>query len=312
MNRPKLIVMFGLSGSGKSTIAKKIAKEKDCVIVSSDEIREEICDGGISDQSKNKEVFKIFHQRIKDNLKAGKNIIADATNLTIKSRRSILENIKNLEVEKYCYIVPKPFELCKEDNVSIQRKYPVPDDVLNKQISKFQIPYLEEGWDGILIYDDSEWEKYKVSNLELLLRTYRFDQKNPHHDLMLDEHCIKVYKSFLRKRCSNSFFAQEFIDPFVMGAKLHDIGKVSCQTFDDNGIAHYYGHSEIGSYIVLSQLEIPTFWEGEHLLNCCFLINYHMLPFGWTTEKACKKWKNRFGEKKYKILIDFHECDITR
>ena len=96
MNKPKLYIMVGLSASGKSTISKEIAKEKDCVIVSSDAIRGEICEGGVIDQSKNDTVFRIFYQRIKDNLKEGKNVIADATNITIKARHSLLENVKNV------------------------------------------------------------------------------------------------------------------------------------------------------------------------------------------------------------------------
>lgn len=47
-NKPELIVMCGLSGSGKSTIAKELAVKYDAAIVSSDAIREEIC-GIVSD-----------------------------------------------------------------------------------------------------------------------------------------------------------------------------------------------------------------------------------------------------------------------
>ena len=63
MNKPKLYIMVGLSASGKSTIGKQLAKENDCVIISSDGIRGEICEGGVIDQSKNEEAFKIFHQK---------------------------------------------------------------------------------------------------------------------------------------------------------------------------------------------------------------------------------------------------------
>ena len=59
---PKLYIMVGLSASGKSTIAKQIAEKENCIIISSDAIRGEICDGGVADQSKNDEVFKIFHK----------------------------------------------------------------------------------------------------------------------------------------------------------------------------------------------------------------------------------------------------------
>lgn len=68
MNKPKLYIMVGLSGSGKSTIAKEIAEtEENTIIVSSDAIREELT-GKVEDQSKNEEVFKIFHNRIRKGL----------------------------------------------------------------------------------------------------------------------------------------------------------------------------------------------------------------------------------------------------
>ena len=52
--------MTGLSGSGKSTIAQKLAEENpNTVIVSSDAIREELT-GNYEDQEHNEEVFKIF------------------------------------------------------------------------------------------------------------------------------------------------------------------------------------------------------------------------------------------------------------
>ena len=34
--------------------------------------------------------------------------------------------------------------------------------------------------------------------------------------------------------------------------------------------------------------------------------------FVWTTPKIKQRWKERFGEYKYKLLMDFHECDIAR
>ena len=43
MNKPKLMLLVGLRGSGKSTIAQKLAEENpNTVIVSSDAIREEL------------------------------------------------------------------------------------------------------------------------------------------------------------------------------------------------------------------------------------------------------------------------------
>lgn len=100
MNKPTMWVLVGLSGSGKSTIATQIANENpNTVIVSSDAIREELT-GNYEDQEHNEEVFKIFHDRIRKNLENKKNVIADATNLTMKSRRAIMMKSKWFKCQK--------------------------------------------------------------------------------------------------------------------------------------------------------------------------------------------------------------------
>ena len=96
---------------------------------------------------------------------------------------------------------------------------------------------------------------------------------------------------------------------YNMGAVLHDYGKLYCQTIDENGIAHYYDHPSVGCYLVLESL-MEEF--NKVVLDICFLINYHMMPFSWDTDKAKQRWKERFGEYKYKMLLDFNECDKAR
>lgn len=143
MNKPTLWVMVGLSGSGKSSIAKEIAEENlNTVIVSSDSIREELT-GDYGNQENNEEVFKVFHKRIRETLENNTNVIADATNITMRSRRAIIENVKGIECRKIAYLIPKPFDQCKIENLS--RQHPVPDEVLDKQIRKFQVGILLEG-----------------------------------------------------------------------------------------------------------------------------------------------------------------------
>ena len=105
--KPKLFIMCGLSGSGKSSIAKDLAVKYHAEIVSSDAIREELF-GSCQNQSDNEKVFNIFNKRIRESLNKNKNVIADATNITIKSRRAIVEYVRKLDVEKICYIVPNP------------------------------------------------------------------------------------------------------------------------------------------------------------------------------------------------------------
>lgn len=281
--------MVGLSGSGKSSIAKEFQSTADLktVIISSDSIREEIC-GNIADQSRNNEVFDIFHKRIRENLEVGNSVIADATNLTIKSRRKILELTKGLEVKKICYLTTKPIENCLVDNKN--REHPVPDEKIHKQMRKFQVPFYEEGFDEIF-HSDTKYVDNTAAFFDLVEKTCDYGQKNPHHAFTLDEHMMKV---------SELFEGLGYNDDWVGSSYVHDIGKVLTQTFDEDGVAHYYGHAEAGSYFLLSHGVPP---------EVCFLTNYHMLPYSWTTKKTRNRWRKIFGEEKFQMLLDFHECD---
>ena len=111
----KLTIMVGLSASGKSTVANKLSSETGAIIVSTDFIRGEL--GDVIDQSNNEQVFKLFHSRIKENLLNGLDVIADATNISMKSRRAILEYVKKIDCIKEAYIVAKNVDKCIEDNI---------------------------------------------------------------------------------------------------------------------------------------------------------------------------------------------------
>lgn len=307
MNKPKLFIMIGLSAAGKSTIAKELAKDYEAVIVSSDSIRKEIC-GNVSDQSKNEEVFKLFHKRIRKYLHEKRNVIADATNITMKSRRAIINNVKKMDIEIIAYIVPKKIEDCIKDNV--EREYIVQEEVIYKQMKRFQIPFLEEGFDKIIVHDFNYDLRYKLYPLEIIEKMTGFDQKNPHHNMYLEDHCDFTYNKFSDLAHPYDVYKSGFL----LGAKIHDFGKLCTQTIDENGIAHYFGHENVGSYCVLTTLYNPfeEYNTDVFLLDCCFLINYHMMPFNWNTEKTKNKWKNIFGEEKYNMLLRFHECDKAR
>ena len=307
MNKPKLYIMVGISSSGKSTIAKQIAEKENCIIVSSDAIRAEICPGGVTDQSKNEEVFQIFHRRIKENLLKGNNVIADATNITIKSRRAIFNLVNDIDCEKIGYLVVKNIEDCIKDNKNSDR-VAVPDEVIYRQVKKFQIPFREEGYDNIIIEDlnKNNSELFLVNDMIRHLHMSKFDQKNPYHNQTLEEHCDFVTEEFRKYNYPNYY---------NFAARQHDIGKMYTQTFDENGIAHYYGHEGYGTYLLLSDYNSifrETFYSKDEILDILFLVNYHMLPMNWNTDKSKEKWKKIFGDYRYQLLIDFNKCDKMR
>ena len=306
MTNLKLYFMIGISSSGKSTIAKQIAQKENCIIVSSDNIRSQICEGGISDQSKNEEVFRIFHRRIRDNLLKGNNVIADATNITMRSRRAIFNAVKNIDCYKIGYLVVKSIEDCIKDNKNSDR-VAVPDEVIYKQVRNFQIPFKEEGFDDIYFIVPSTYKKIENYFLKVLNDMGGFDQKNPYHNQTLDEHCNFVYKNFYTK--------YNYPYTYKLAAMAHDYGKLFMQSFDEDGIAHYYSHENYGTYILLSNylsLYLDEELNDMEILDFLFLINYHMLPMNWNTEKSKEKWRRIFGDYKYQLLVDFNKCDKMR
>lgn len=304
MNKPKIFLMVGLSASGKSTIAKELAEKYSCVIVSSDNIRGEMCEGGVIDQSQNEEVFKEFHSRIKQNLKSGINVIADATNITMKARRSIIQNICKIDCEKIAYIIPKKVEKCLEDN--IYKEYPVPHHVIQKQMMNFQIPFYEEGFDEIAIHKFNDEYVNEVFMADIVNKMCGFNQKNPHHTMTLDDHCDFTFEEFSKKK---------YPIEFNIAARIHDVGKLFTQKFDDQSVAHYYQHENVGCYYLLSNMDnvIDNMSISvSEFINLLFLVNYHMMPMNWQNEKTKNSWNKRFGDAKYQMLLDFNECDKVR
>lgn len=306
--KPRLTLLCGLSASGKSQHTSIVANNRnsECIILSTDAIRANIC-GSVEDQSKNKEVFQTFHSLIVKYLKNGMDVFAEATNLTMKSRRAILNVIKDIDCETVCVVIVKPIGECKLDDSL--REHPVSEYVIDKQVRKFQIPFREEGWDKIEFIDHIEDKQGYIAEIEStwVPEVYNdFDQKNPYHLESLGKHMTDAYD--FSKKIHNDY-------PVSMAAKYHDMGKLYTQTFDENGVAHYYGHENIGAYMMLVYElanQNPLFRNSE-IGDIAFYINYHMLPFQWkpNNTKTETKWAKRFGSKKYHNLWDMHIADLV-
>jgi hypothetical protein len=57
-------------------------------------------------------------------------------------------------------------------------------------------------------------------------------------------------------------------------------------------------------------LNVFSPWTNE--LSALSIINYHMLFFGLTTNKAKKRWEERLGMYFYTILMNFNHVDKMR
>ena len=104
----KLVLPIGISGSGKSYIYNK--DYKDYVQVSPDLIREELT-GDISNQTRNKEVFKIAFERVDNCLKNGQNVFFDATNTNRDQRKKFTDKYIGTDVEVIYVVLPADIDL---------------------------------------------------------------------------------------------------------------------------------------------------------------------------------------------------------
>jgi len=307
-NEINFIMLVGLSGSGKSFRANELKdtfyKNCKCEICSSDTVRYQLY-GNENIQGDSTEVFKVLHNKVINNLKNDISVIYDATNLTLKNRKSILDEVNSLKkkldkfIRIYCEIISTPFTECLKRNLSRDRF--VPEQVIYNMLSRFQVPLLREGFDSVTV----------VSNHECPLKHYStmfdemvdFNQYNPHHKFNLQDHC-NMATSYINENCCEEHFEQ-----LNIAAMLHDYGKLFTRTFDSNGIAHYYGHENVGAYKVLTECNALP----KVLIDIVRYINYHMLPFQFANMSNKKKayYMNLFGLEMWNNLLLLHEADIN-
>jgi len=297
MSRPTLYMMIGLPSSGKSTHAQRLIRDhKDSVIFSSDELRQELF-GDINDQNHNAEVFAELHKRIKSALSSGKYdyVVYDATNINSRRRAEFLRDIKSIDCYKVAVVMATPYEVCLRQNWCRERR--VPDEVIRRMYMSWQTPAYFEGWDDIRI---ELWNEMTRRNAYYhwmsTLRFANYNQNNPHHNQKLGEHLLSVGR-YVENRTKD--------DNVILAAFLHDIGKPFCRTIDDDGVAHYYLHENVGAYDVLC---------AAYRLDVSLLINYHMRPFGWESANDYDAARSRFeqmvGKNFTNKIMLIHEADV--
>lgn len=139
-----LYTLIGLPASGKSTFC---LSHSDCVVVSSDEIRAELF-GNAEIQTNPRLVFQTAHERIEKALNNNKNVIFDATNLTIKDRKKIFSH----KSCKHIAIYFKPnIEKCIERDSKRDRV--VSAEVIKNMAKRLTKPTIEEGFNEIVERD---------------------------------------------------------------------------------------------------------------------------------------------------------------
>lgn len=126
---------------------------------------------------------------------------------------------------------------------------------------------------------------------------YKNSHDNPHH-------CYDIYE--------HTLIAVESINPeptlrFAM--LLHDCGKPAVKKFDENGVAHFYGHQRISAEIsaqILARLKVSNKFRDEILF---FVSNHDRWELYENTEKM-PRYLSKFGLDGVLNLLKVMRADV--
>lgn len=124
-----------------------------------------------------------------------------------------------------------------------------------------------------------------------------FDQQNYHHIYSLWEHT-----AYAVHNASDDIFVR-------LCMLFHDCGKPFCQSFDEDGTAHYYSHSKISAELTrqaFSRLKS----DKKTAETVVTLVENHDAPIP-DSEKLIKRRLRRFGEENFFRLIEVHKADTS-
>ena len=157
-NTKNAIIMVGLPGSGKSTIARLINCCNQYAIMSLDDIIEDYARQANNTYSEVFEKYvaraaKQLENKIESVIIDGKDIIFDQTNLSIYSRHRIIRELSNYTITA---IVVTEQESVISERLRIRGELTgkiIPDNVIAGMKSRFEFPSLSEGFNKIIHLD---------------------------------------------------------------------------------------------------------------------------------------------------------------
>ena len=152
-----LVVLVGPSGAGKSTFAQKYFLPGE--VISSDAIREELC-GNFRDLSRDKEVFRLFADRVEDLLMYHKRAVVDATNLTLKARQIWSDLSIQYEIKLFYIVINRPMNEKQRDG-GWRKELPFLMPKHEKTFKENEAEILS-GDGGIAIVIDTRIEQFEI------------------------------------------------------------------------------------------------------------------------------------------------------
>lgn len=193
-----LVVLIGVSGSGKSSFAKKLFKPTE--ILSSDQCRAWVLDDE-NNQAATNDAFDVLHYIADKRLKNGLLTVIDATNVQKSARKGLIELAKNHHCLPVAIVLDLPEKVCEERNQNrVDRNFG--NHVIRRQAQdlKKSIKGLKhEGFRHIYVLKSAE----EVNAVEVIKREKLYNDKKEEKgpfDIIGDVHgCFQELEELLLK-----------------------------------------------------------------------------------------------------------------
>ncbi len=130
----------------------------------------------------------------------------------------------------------------------------------------------------------------EVSRLRETSQRYYNNQNLLYHSLM----ALKYLEEMLKEK-------EIYYEPaWILGAFLHDIGKPSTLSYDEEGNTHFHGHDKLGAEILEKELKRLRFStreiEGAKKVVALHMYPHHLASLDNLTKKAVARFLRRAGE----------------
>lgn len=320
------IMLVGLPASGKSTLAEKLSKEENAVILSSDEIRKELLND-VNSQDHNVQVFEVMNSRTKELLLKGKNVIYDATNINRKRRMHLINHEIKADEKVVYYLNEHVISTYFRDE---DRARTVGREVINKMYKTMQIPVENEGWDKVIYTSYSNQRNWKFKNeiatiitsdikhddlfekLSNYISEFRnitnLPQDSAYHSFSVSRHTYYVYKQIF-----DNYHEQDRL-MMLWTSLFHDLGKAFCKSFvnykgEETKYANFIGHEYVSSQLAAVYLDLFGY-DIDFIKQVTTLIQFHMYPMK-ASEKKMNEVNKLIGDDLYRKLMILHDADTN-